>query len=808
MLKRAAQKAPNVPLITRYSATLHPRSTRSPIRVLLLLEEETGLFMGKRRQSTASISKGGRHEPVQQLTFERPLPRDTTPAGQDTRALLPCKHFARGKCEKGDDYPFSHAHDSSNGRMVEGYKEPRGSTAIEAFCRYFSGIAATFKEGGLVSSIVLPWELTAVRVSGLPVSSTRESILALCRVQGFEVQLTSIHVRKATDESGACAQINLGDEHSITSLSMKLSEATGKSLKAVPVRPYLPSMATPMRQVSSRKAILSWYKTTRLVWLDFQSRSVASTINGQRMEASPPKSSNNDRARYRYRIGSYNSMLWTVVLKSVPMDITEELIKSSLPSYQRPEHVEFGELKGPINTDIVKASIKSLLTAFGPVVFEVVPSCPGKRIKGIAQFGEENDARKAVQAIHDKPQEFLNGFKLTHYVHIAKSIMSGSEKGLQVEHVKIATEAVEEVLRGLIVTGVDGPLWSPTLTTRATQSQVRQIQRKYGIILITDRLKQQLRYIGPMEEFREVCVTVSACLEDVTTTGQMIELDKQRLSWALKGGFSQMVKILGQDVVTLDVDSMPKKTIIAGSRDQFLHAKQIIENNWNHSRPTDMEQESTDYAICYTEADEPIVTRCAHRYCLDCFQNMCTSIASAEKESSIHCEGDMGNFGEVFKLHELEELLSSATLEEVLHASLNNHIQHRPNQYRYCTTPDCDNVFRTSHVSRFHRCIDCSKNTCIACNSQHDGMTCADYKEMKSGGLMAFEKLKKEMNIKDCSSCSTPIEKTDGCNHITCSGCGTHLCWICMKSFAAGGAVYEHMNQDHGSIGLDHLALL
>jgi len=48
-------------------------------------------------------------------------------------------------------------------------------------------------------------------------------------------------------------------------------------------------------------------------------------------------------------------------------------------------------------------------------------------------------------------------------------------------------------------------------------------------------------------------------------------------------------------------------------------------------------------------------------------------------------------------------------------------------------------------------------------------------------GLLELDRLVKQKGWKYCPSCKTPIEKIDGCNHMTCKspGCDTHFCYRC-----------------------------
>ena len=52
-------------------------------------------------------------------------------------------------------------------------------------------------------------------------------------------------------------------------------------------------------------------------------------------------------------------------------------------------------------------------------------------------------------------------------------------------------------------------------------------------------------------------------------------------------------------------------------------------------------------------------------------------------------------------------------------------------------------------------------------------------------------------NIKPCPGCGTMTEKICGCDHIQCTGCGTHWCYFCGGMFPEKD-IYRHMSEAHG----------
>ena len=637
------------------------------------------------------------------------------------------------------------------------------------------------------------------------------------------------------------ATVKVEDPEFAQNLSNVLTERR-PSVKATAI-----SMAT--EQSKCRKVYISWHKPSRAANLKFDrasdAREVVAKFNqgtyrclGQTVQSTPPR-------RNHGRIISANQLSNVIIsLSGLPKHATAKDVSNAIK--RKAQSIEMGPVNYLSSAAEVSVEVRSMLENYGTIEkFHLSPDTTGKRVKATAWYENDMDA-KSLLALNDKSLGILGRGKLTITLvqsskvkvssaiyHIFKKDIDREREAWRTQHlsshvyedainrlitlkidgedekaVSNARKSINEILSGIVLQGENGPIWAPSLQTNGTLfKKLREFETKLGVIIQRDKSKRQLRCYGSPEAcIKARCDIVTMLKDESSTRNFEIPLKVPQFSWAIRGGFRQIQEALGHDIAVFNV--VTRKFVVNGTQHQYDAVLALLEGRLVTPIPmssTGISFAAEDCPICLCEADSPIQLSCEHTYCLECLEELAKSAAATSKEQfRIKCQGSEGTCPMSFSLNELHDHLPTSVFEDVLKSSFSEHLQRHPDSLKYCPTPDCGYVYRSKTISNppAYRCPNCFESICTYCHDRHGKHTCAEYKDIKSGGYEALEKLKKELSIKDCPKCKTPIMKSGGCNHMTCEGCKTHICWVCMATFPTGDLVYTHMNAVHRSIGL------
>lgn len=712
--------------------------------------------------------------------------------------------------------------------------------------RELLGASVQFTEIGQVQRVSLPSDCSLAKITGLVPQTSTATVVNLLRGLGFRVEANNVRILDTDNLEGTAATVKVEDPVFAESLSRRFKELKSP-LSAI-------SLPTDPKQKHTRKVQISWHKVTRVVWMNFGSGEVANRTArkfnegtykclGQTIKASTGKESIPRGGRRQ----SYNPAAWSIKLSHVPPAANRrDVERAILMQRDRPNHVEIGPVCYHASDAEVSVAVRSKLEEFGPLEAFYFPAVAlGKRVKVAACFRDEAAAHAAC-SLNNSPIEILGTGKLTVTqmqtlkVKVAMRIYLASNdkieeaatawrrhhvafhsypdaaqrftvlklEGQNSEHLASARKTLDTLLSGMVLRHNKNPIWHPSLNSNdEIYKTIRLIEQELDVVIARDKFKRQLMFHGPAERYGPVVRRVMDLFSTVAAAYE-IRLTPHQFSSAIQGAFGRIEQALGKNTAVFDVVS--KIVTINGSQRQYEKALQILGRNSDAiSSPKDPAS-SADCPICFDKPDIPVQMSCMHLYCLDCFQNCCTTAASTSKDGfQVKCHGDEGACSTIFTLREIGEVLPSSALEEVLMSSFRTYVQRKPDEYRYCPTPDCGYIYRCASASGpsaiRHTCPNCFEDICRSCHARHGQYTCAEYKDIASGGREALEKLKRKLNYKDCPKCATTMEKTEGCNHITCGGCRAHICWVCLAVFGAPDPCYEHMRKLHGGIGLNRL---
>ncbi|KAJ7442482.1 hypothetical protein B0H11DRAFT_2093838 [Mycena galericulata] len=202
--------------------------------------------------------------------------------------------------------------------------------------------------------------------------------------------------------------------------------------------------------------------------------------------------------------------------------------------------------------------------------------------------------------------------------------------------------------------------------------------------------------------------------------------------------------------------------------------------------------------VCFNQVVSPITLPCRHTWCRACLiQYLLAAVES--RRFPLKCLGDEAKCTECIPLSTARDMLQPNEFNSVVDAALSSYVHAHAKEFHYCPSPDCLQIYRTGPKGTVVQCPACLLRICPHCHAEaHDGFECAD----RDGADKLFKEWAARHDVKNCPGCAIPIERDEGCHHVTCIQCQTHICWVCLQTFPKGEGIYKHMRLVHGGIGL------
>ncbi|RHN61579.1 putative aminoacyltransferase, E1 ubiquitin-activating enzyme [Medicago truncatula] len=186
---------------------------------------------------------------------------------------------------------------------------------------------------------------------------------------------------------------------------------------------------------------------------------------------------------------------------------------------------------------------------------------------------------------------------------------------------------------------------------------------------------------------------------------------------------------------------------------------------------------------------------CRHSFCINCWNQYvdthiddhnCFKLKCPEPSCNAAVDEDM-----------IQQLASESRKIKYDQFFFRSYVENNNNmKLKWCPAPDCCNAISyelpyhhgssSSRINYDVTCL-CYHSFCWNCGEEaHTPVDCeivakwmkktsSEFKITTNGWIIA--------NTKRCPKCKTPIEKNNGCNHMSCK-CGIQFCWLCLRDFS------------------------
>jgi len=364
-----------------------------------------------------------------------------------------------------------------------------------------------------------------------------------------------------------------------------------------------------------------------------------------------------------------------------------------------------------------------------------------------ALIGSIKDRHACMLHIHDQGS-------------IVRMHLSGSKK----EAIGALKVRVETLIAGEKVEG-----WHMTLG-HPNNIFLRSVFANTGALVRADRRRQDLKVYGESKAVDQARELIKDKLEQLSSLEYTRILAKQSVRFFLTRGIPELKEIFGEDNVKFIIST--RRITISGG-DEARHAlERLIQGSLSGPDifPDPLGQQSCP--ICYDNVSSPLRLGCGHVYCAPCMRHFLTS-ALDSNQFPLTCMGDETRCKVPIPIPTIQQFLPQTSFNRLLEVVFNTHISRHPQEFKYCKTPDCNQIYRSTgpNTSVVGQCPSCFSNICTSCHDNiHDGINCVENK--RQAERFAEERETEAWLaacVKKCPTCQALIQKEGGCNHVTCT---------------------------------------
>lgn len=291
-----------------------------------------------------------------------------------------------------------------------------------------------------------------------------------------------------------------------------------------------------------------------------------------------------------------------------------------------------------------------------------------------------------------------------------------------------------------------------------------------GAFVRADWRRHLLKAYGSPDTIKLAADLIQDELRHLLSREYTHKLQPQSVRFFLRLGVATLQEIYGDEAATLDISNR-EITVTEQARDML---EDLIRQSLSiqHNPSSSLEQ---DCPICFDVIASPFKLVCGHVYCTGCARHAIASAANSG-ESPLVCVAADGQCGAPIPIPTIRKFLSLAAYDRYLEAVVTSHIERNPGQFVYCKTADCIQIYSPTGegaTPRTLQCPSCFVETCSSCNDNpHEGTTCENNKLRKDPAEQ--ERLNDQWlvqmggRVKNRPQCRVMIEKTEGCNHMSC----------------------------------------